>query len=279
MPEGHTIHRLALDIQRDLGAQTLRISSPQGRFAAAGMLDGETLVEAEAIGKHLLLHLQTTCIHIHLGLFGKFYRVTAPAPAPRPSVRLRLSGDTRTWDLVGPTACVCLETSELAALRERIGADPLSARARPQKAWKTFSTSRRAVGALLLDQSIIAGIGNVYRAEILFLLGIHPEVPANRIGQPQFKKLWALAQQLLARGVKEGRIVTTPKIKGVRSTRRESLYVYKRAECRTCEGAITSVVLAGRPIYLCATCQPLDSSYLPSRNQFATDNTSTARST
>lgn len=88
------------------------------------------------------------------------------------------------------------------AIKARLGQDPLSADACPGTLWLRISRSRSAIGTLLLNQSVIAGVGNVYRAEILFLLGIHPETPANRLSRKQFDELWKLTVDLLTTGVK-----------------------------------------------------------------------------
>ncbi len=182
MPEGHTIHRLALDLGRDFAGKLVAASSPQGRFRDAARIDGTELTRAHALGKHLFLDFGERCVHVHLGLFGKFKRRRLGEP-PRPTVRLRLATESAVWDLTGPTACELVDAKELAALRARIGGDPLAEGTRPAATWKRVSRSKRAIGALLLDQSIYAGIGNVYRAEILFLAGVNPLVPGTELGR------------------------------------------------------------------------------------------------
>ena len=118
MPEGHTIHRAARDHARDLARQTLRVTSPQGRFDVGPRLTrGATLVRVEAYGKHLFYVFERgTTIHVHLGLFGKFYRKKTPAPPPRPTTRMRLEGDAITIDLVGPTACEVIGPKKKASI-------------------------------------------------------------------------------------------------------------------------------------------------------------------
>jgi endonuclease-8 len=256
VPEGHTIHRLATDLARDLGGQRLEVSSPQGRFGDAASLAGTRLIRTEAVGKHLFLYFEPAVVHIHLGLFGRFRRSPLPAPEPRGALRLRLVGDTYAWDLRGPTCCEIIEEDARAALLARLGADPLSADADPKPAWQRLSKSSRAIGAVLLDQSIFAGLGNVYRAEILFMLGLHPELPASSLTRKEFNAIWKLARELLARGVKERRIVTKPSIKGRRLRRDEALPVYARRVCEVCNGSIRRWTLGARTVYACETCQP-----------------------
>ena len=127
---------------------------------------------------------------------------------PRPTTRLHLVGDHVAWDLIGPTCCELLGPAARRALLARLGADPLAATADVEKAWTVVHATKRAIGAVLLDQRVVSGIGNVYRAEILYLLGIHPETPACALDRATFDELWDLTRSLLARGVKEKRIVT-----------------------------------------------------------------------
>jgi endonuclease VIII len=263
MPEGHTIHRLALDLNRDFMGHAIKASSPQGRFTDHGVIDGMQLKEAHAIGKHLFLEFKTSDrearVHIHLGLFGKFKKQPLAGRDPGPSVRLRIQHDVHCWDLAGPTACEVLDDVKFEALQDRLGADPLSAAPRSPRTWHKVHASKRSIGALLLDQSVFAGIGNVYRAELLFLIGVHPEASGNAIDKTQFEKLWKLARELLKRGVKANRIVT---VDGAdrRTRKKEALYVYKQKHCRICSVPIARSTNATRTIYHCPSCQPLPSS-------------------
>lgn len=258
MPEGHTIHRLAQDLARDLGGHALSVSSPQGRFIDAAALDQAHLLRTEAVGKHLFLHFRgRRVVHIHLGLFGRCYRRKHPAPEPRTTTRLRLVGPAYTWDLVGPTCCELLGPASLTKLRKRLGVDPLAKNPNVELAWQKVSQSKRAIGAVLLDQSVFAGIGNVYRAELLFLIHLHPGTRSCDVGRAEFDELWSRAKSLLALGVKERRIATVPHAASTRLKRVEALYVYKRRTCRLCNGTITKIPSAGRPIYACERCQPL----------------------
>jgi endonuclease-8 len=116
------------------------------------------------------------------------------------------------------------------------------------------------VGAYLLDQSVIAGIGNVYRAELLFLCGIHPARPAASLSDQEFDELWERTVELLRIGVRTGRIVTTdPDEIGrprSRMRREDRLYAYHREHCRRCGSEIGVLELGGRPIWYCPVCQP-----------------------
>lgn len=261
MPEGHTIHRLARDHQKDFAGQALAVSSPQGRFrSGARKLDGRVLERVEACGKHLFYMWDDGILHVHLGLYGKFRRHRLPAPDPRGAVRLRVIGDDVAVDLNGPNQCELLKYSEYEAILDRLGPDPLRSDADAERVWKRVSGSRAAIGTLLLNQSVIAGIGNVYRAEILFLLGLHPETPGRALSRDEFDRLWTLACDLLRIGVRYNRIIVADpdeigKPRG-RMKRDERLLIYKKEFCSRCEAAVRSWDVGNRTIYACPVCQP-----------------------
>jgi endonuclease VIII len=261
MPEGHTLHKLARELHAGLAGTIPELSSPQGRFAAADAISGELLLRADALGKHLLLEFESTTVHVHLGLFGRVFRHRGPPPPPRDSIRLRLAGATRTWDICGPTCCELLDEAGLAKLKNRIGADPLApsldANVVKQLEQKLKRT-RRPIGSVLLDQSILSGIGNVYRAEILFILKTNPMRPANALTRKEITRIWQLTVELLARGAKAGRIITKAPKSGARPTRGESLHVYRKRTCAACGAVIVALNLGGRPLYACPTCQGFD---------------------
>lgn len=253
MPEGHTIHRLAQDLARDLKGHRLEVTSPQEdgkRFPDAPRVNGCVLRETSAVGKHLLLRFSGgSVVHVHLGLFGKL----RPRRSDRGTTRLRLRRDDITWDLVGPTCCEVLGPAGVRALKARLGADPLAKDADVSRAWKVVHATKRSIGAVLLDQRVFAGIGNVYRAEILFLHGIHPQLPANQLTRRQFNAMWKTMRELLARGVREKRIVTVDEPKSRR--RADAVHVYKRTTCRACEGPVSKLTIANRTMYACERCQ------------------------
>lgn len=263
MPEGHTIHRLARQQQKVFGGQVVHAVSPQGRFVeGAARIDGRVLRRTEAYGKHLLHHyVGGVLLHIHLGLYGKFVTGTGPPPQPRGALRLRLSADPHWTDLRGPTACELLEPGERIALLARLGPDPLRRDADPSRALARIVRSRTSVGALLMDQTVIAGVGNVYRAELLFRHRVNPLLPGRDLGAERWAEMWGDLVVLMTAGLRTGRIVTVrpedrPRKRGI-LTREESGYVYRRAglPCRVCSTEIRTKLLVGRNLFWCPQCQ------------------------
>jgi endonuclease VIII len=262
VPEGHTIHRLARDHAGWFAGQQVRVTSANGRFAeAAALLDGQVLETTEAYGKHLFHRFEGgRIVHVHLGLFGKVLVQDAPPQPPRDTSRYRVVGPAHAIDLVGATACDLFTDDEVDALLARLGPDPLRADADPDRAWAALQRRSVAIGRALMDQAVLAGVGNVYRAEVLFVHGVHPELPARDLPRATWEAMWRTLVTWLRRGVRQGRIVTTDpeEIGRPRSRMRadERLHVYKRAACRRCGDGIRRWDLAGRWAYACETCQP-----------------------
>lgn len=263
MPEGHTIHRLARRQHRDLVGRVLESTSPQGRFAAgAELVDGRPATGVEALGKHLFHRFDDLTVHVHLGLFGRFRRVMGEDPPP-PSEQTRwiLATEEVEWRLSGPTVCEVIDPDTESALRARIGPDPLAGDD-PGPFVDRLSRTRRPIGRVLLDQAVIAGVGNVYRAEILFLAGVDPRRPADDLTNDEAATIWDIAAEQLAAGERSGRIVTVlpadvdvPSLSMV--PRGERVYAYKRdgLPCRRCGTPIVSDDAGGRSIWWCPACQ------------------------
>ncbi|MFJ4004306.1 Fpg/Nei family DNA glycosylase [Streptomyces sp. NPDC090023] len=267
MPEGHTIHRLARDYAERFRGTTPLVTSPQGKFAdAAELLDGAELTTTDAHGKHLFLGFRDSdWVHIHLGLFGKVAFGPAPAPPPTDTVRLRLANDTAYVDLRGPTTCALITDAEKRAVHDRLGPDPLRPDADPAAAYRRISRSRTSVAALLMDQKTIAGVGNVYRAEVLFRHGIDPYRTGRDLTRAEWDAIWADLVALMRDGVRDNRIDTvrpehTPEAMG-RPPRVDDhggeVYVYRRATlpCHICGTEIRTADLAARNLFWCPACQ------------------------
>lgn len=262
MPEGHTLHRIAVDHSKILGGKRVAVSSPQGRFAAsAELVDGVRLKRIEAYGKHLFYFWANGLVgHVHLGLFGRFrvYRDLGPTEAP--TVRMRMMVPKATIDLIGPTDCTIGTPDDRDRIVARLGPDPLRADADPQKAYDAIVRRAAPIGQLILDQKVISGLGNVYRAEALFVNHISPMRPGNKITPDDFDALWATIVQMLQQGFVEDRIATLDReefdVPMGRARRGDTTYVYHRDICLRCGSPILTVELGGRACYYCPVDQP-----------------------
>ena len=274
MPEGHTLHRLAGELNAVFAGRPVRVGSPQGRFAdAAALVDGTVLEGAEAWGKHLFIGFTgERFVHVHLGLYGKFdvHAGVEEVPLPVGQVRLRIATGPGMLglayaDLRGATTCELVTGEQRDAVVARSGPDPIRADADPARAWERIRRSRAPIGGLLMDQTVLAGVGNVYRAEVLFRHRLHPLRPGATLRSGQFAALWDDLVGLMAEGVRTGRIDTVrpehmPEAMG-RPPRVDDhggeVYVYRRngQPCHVCGTTIRTEVLLGRNLFWCPQCQ------------------------
>lgn len=282
MPEGHTIHALARRIERRFAGAPVAVSSPQGRFAAeAALLDGQELVGASAAGKHLFVEFAgQDFLHVHLGLIGKFeVSPYGGGGAPIGAVRCRLRNASHVADLRGPNVCALATPETVTRVLGRLGPDPLRADADPDRAWARIMRSHKPIAELLMDQTVVAGVGNVYRCELLFRNRVDPFRPGAQIRPATWRALWQDMVTLFPLGVRFGQILTLPdQVSSARAaydsaaalateeastggalgtTYERSFAVYQRTgePCRTCGSRVRSRDLAGRTLYWCGRCQ------------------------
>jgi len=277
MPEGHTLFRLAADLSSAFGGQVVEVTSPQGRFSEeAALLDGHMLEIAESAGKHLFVRFDLgaeaaadpgalTVLHVHLGLIGAFSIEEAPVPAAVGAVRVRIVGLSAYADLRGATTCELVSDTSVQTILAKLGPDPLRADADPDKAFQRIRKSRKSIGALLMDQSVLAGVGNVYRAESLFRARLNPLTPGLKVTRRRWDAIWSDLVDLMEYGVQTGRIDTVrpehePAAMG-RDPRVDDhggeVYVYRRQgqACWVCGSMVKTKVLEGRNLFWCPTCQ------------------------
>jgi formamidopyrimidine-DNA glycosylase len=180
-------------------------------------------------------------------------------------LRLRLESERGWADLRGAITCELLDDEQRDVLIARLGEDPLQKKADPLRPWARISRSRVTIAALLMQQDVLAGVGNVYRAEVLFRQGIGPHRAGRSLSQDQWLDLWKDLRVLMRAGVRANRIVTTrPADRPLGSRgrglirREDSFYVYRRAgePCRLCGKPVQIELLAGRNLYWCPTEQP-----------------------
>jgi endonuclease-8 len=264
MPEGHSIRHLATVHSYGFLGTAVQASSPQGRFAeGAELINNRVMTDVTCKGKHLFFHFDDDIVHIHLGLYGWFTTQKNKGQVAKDSIRLRITNEEYVSDLVGPTACEIFDKQKYMGKINSLGPDPLRDDADPEEAWQKIKKSKKTVGQLLMDQSVIAGIGNVYRAELLFLSNQSPFVPGKELHRDKFDSLWRDSVRLLTVGAEDGKIKTVAeghltndevKLHGCSQTS----YVYKRTgnPCRVCSNTVQADDMGGRTLYWCPSCQP-----------------------
>ncbi len=331
MPEGHSVHRIARQFDRNFIGKTLSASSPQGRFAeGAAVLDGRSAVSVQAVGKQMFLEAEgDVWLRVHLGLYGAWdfagdilvdptiasangrmgqtnQRGTvvdeevlddagenslASIGAPRRTrvhvrmseqtkgladegaewpppvvgqVRLRLMTDITAADLRGPAACELQTPAEMLATVAKLGPDPLVGDPAENEERFVRAVRRRGVpiALLLMDQSVVSGIGNVYRAEMLYRARLNPHTPGKHVPEEIVRELWRDWARLLPIGVETGQMMTMDDLspqdyRAAMASRDDRHWVYHRAglPCRTCGTEIVLEELGARKLYWCPRCQ------------------------
>ncbi|MFF5626508.1 Fpg/Nei family DNA glycosylase [Microbacterium sp. NPDC012755] len=331
MPEGHSVHRIARQFDRNFVGKSMRASSPQGRFAeGAAVLDGREAVSVQAVGKQMFLEVEGDLwLRVHLGLYGAWdfageilidptiasangrmgqtnQRGTdlgeailddagenslASIGAPRRTrvhvrmseqtkgladedgewpppivgqVRLRLMTDITAADLRGPTACVIQTPEEMLATVAKLGPDPLvgDPAENEERFVRAVRKKQTVIALLLMDQAVVSGIGNVYRAEMLFRHRLNPHTPGRDIPEEIVRELWRDWVRLLAVGVETGQMMTMDDLspeqyRAAMASRDDRHWVYHRAglPCRICGTEIALEEIGARKLYWCPRCQ------------------------
>jgi endonuclease-8 len=286
MPEGNEIHRFAERHAAALAGRRVSADSPNGAFPDAELLHGRKLRAVEAYGKHLgYIFGRDTILHIHLGMYGDFKDGQMPLPPEKGALRLRLWNKFHWVELRGATDCSIFDAEKWQALLGRLGPDPLRPESDPEPGFAVIARRNTPIGQLLMDQSVFAGIGNIYRAELLFRAGLHPRTPGREVPRKAVAAIWKDACRLMPQGMEDRRIVTTlardrakaragatdeprapkraaqtsqPGAHSRRAVHDEAIhYVYRRhgKPCLRCGTKIEKEEMAGRTVYWCPACQ------------------------
>jgi endonuclease-8 len=265
MPEGHSIRHFANVHDDCFQGLTVKASSPQGRFdEGAEAIDGKTFVGTSTHGKHLFFHFaeHDHIVHIHLGLYGWFSVRKNRGGKPKQSARLRLENASFISELVGPTKCNYITTQELQNACAKLGPDPLHDDVDPQAMFDKIQSSKKSIASLLMNQSVVAGIGNVYRAELLFLEKLDPFMPGREVPSESLTNIWNNASVLMTDGATDGMIRTVApqhltEAEASDHKYNQYSYVYKRhtLPCRICGTTVLIDEVDGRKLYWCKKCQ------------------------
>ena len=256
MPEGDTVHGIAGGIRERIAGQTLgRVGgSSQAVRRHAHRLIGARVEAVEAVGKHLLIDFEGGwTLHVHLGMTGRWS--FGPPTGRRGDGPCRVALETASWAVrcynapsveldrspriwrvvsgLGPDLTVPGPDLGEAVRRARVGGP------------------RHTISRILLDQSVAAGIGNVYRNEVLFETGIHPATPVGSVSDEQLLTTFGRAARQLRLNSGRRRSTTGARRPGTR------LYVYEREgrSCRRCGARIRRDRLEGRTTFWCPSCQ------------------------
>ena len=260
MPEGDTVHRAARLLDRSLSGDVLVRTDFRVPQHATADLAGATVVETVSRGKHLLTRIdgdERWTLHTHLKLEGS-WRVHDPGERwRRPAQQARVVLETARKVAVGFSLGVVelLPRDREPDAVGHLGPDLLGPDWDEAEAVRRLSTDpARPIGQALLDQTRLAGIGNMYMAELCFTSGVHPETPVGRV--PDLTRLVRRAKLMLEQNKQRPTQSTTGSL-------REPFWVYRRdrSPCRRC-GTPIEVAMVGEPgreraAYWCPSCQPV----------------------
>ena len=258
MPEGDTAHLAARRLDAALAGKVItRCDLRVPRYATSD-LSGQTVLNVGARGKHLLMRTDgDQTLHTHLKMEGEWhvYRPDERWQGPGHQVRAIIGSEDRVAVGFRLGICELLPTPEEHRVIGHLGPDPLGDDWDAEIALAGFlKEPDRSVSDVLLDQRVIAGPGNVYRCEVLFLAGLHPSTPVERLDRPA--ELISLLARLMVANRDTGRQITTGD-----SRRGRTHWVYGRGgeQCRRCGTPIarTPGTPGGeRVTYWCPACQP-----------------------
>jgi endonuclease-8 len=274
MPEGDTIFRTARTLNNLLaGHRATRFDTAYAhlaRFDDEKAIAGRLIERCEAAGKHVLIVFEGDLVlRTHMRMNGSWHVYRHGERWWRGPQAMRVRVDTADWVAVAFDVPV----AEFVTAKQLASTDPVAALG-PDLLKPDFDRDEairrvRAAGALpiaqaLLDQRLVAGIGNVYKSEVLFLAGIHPDTPASAVPQESIARVMDIARSLLGDNVVEGTPAAIQTYRSLRRTDRrsdpsDSLWVYSRAgqPCRRCGTSIASKKMGpdARATYWCPTCQ------------------------
>ena len=263
MPEGNEIHRWAERHAAAFAGKPVRVDGPQGRFADSDVIDGRKLQRVMAVGKHLGYDFgKDRILHVHLGLQGDFTEGSGPLPEVKGALRLRMwnaaavkmpavpgvskrhgwySEDDGTghiaaekvaWvELRGPMDCSVYTQEKWEKLLKRLGPDPLNGDG-PEKMIAKVGEEQEGDRRVADGSEVAAGVGNIFRAELLFRARLSPFTPGSEVAEKTLRSIWKDAGVLMKAGMVDRRIVTTkpedrPHTKG-QALKEEAHYVYRR---------------------------------------------------
>ncbi|MCU1546478.1 MAG: glycosylase [Homoserinimonas sp.] len=257
MPEGDTVHLTARNLHQVLAGQTLTRCDIRVPAFATIDLSGEVVGDVVARGKHLLIRAGDSTIHSHLKMEGAWHIYRRGSRWKRPEWQARIVLETANWVTVGFALGILevIPTAEESTVVGYLGPDPLGPDWNADEALRRMlADPARPVGLALLDQRVMAGLGNVYRNEVCFLRGILPTRPVGNVAQPE--KLVDLAHRLIQANKDRSTRTTTGKLRG------QTSWVQSRdgQPCSRCGTTIQRGELGDNPLQLrntffCPVCQ------------------------
>ena len=267
MPEGDTIFFLAERMRLQLVGRTLRHVWLR-EVSGASAVEGAEVTAVRSVGKHLLIDLEKAdapnrILRSHLGMNGSWRTLRRPVPRnPACRIAFRIEGgpELRCEEAAQVEVFLARDEVRHPAL-SRLGPDLLGEHDLDAVVARARARSPEDLAALLLDQGTAAGLGNVYKSELLFRAGLHPLLPVSAVDDATLRRLFEDGAQLLAANSRRSRRVTTLGPRGARArVRGIDHFVYGRGgrPCVLCGTRVQGMRQGPlvRPTWWCPRCQP-----------------------
>lgn len=243
MPEGDSLRRLANQIEKMFSGSEVQVVTNDPRLQE---LSGQELIESDATGKNLFLKFPNTYLHIHLGLFGKasITRLSRKPAVTSPKT-FQMFNEKYAATITSPMRVEAITGEEKAERVSKLGPDPLSRNPSGEEGQQfisNFQKSGKAVADALLDQSLVAGVGNIIRAEVLYNLQLNPFQKSKEIDEETLEKLWEEVDKALKEAVENKRITM-------------SIYSRRGKKCPSCGNKVVKEKFRGRYLHYCPVCQ------------------------
>ncbi|MBD2104229.1 DNA-formamidopyrimidine glycosylase [Leptolyngbya sp. FACHB-261] len=276
LPEVETVRRglaHALNGRQIQGADVLlarSVAYPESPTDFVTALRGTTLVDWQRRGKYLLGQLAREQVAagwlgIHLRMTGSLWFKPEGPPSIHTRIRLFLDGgdelrfsDTRTFGRMWAVPPDCPPEKVITGL-QKLGPEPFSEAFSSDYLYTALHRRQRPLKSALLDQELVAGVGNIYADEALFTAGLSPTLPGSQITPEQAARLQKAVRSVLQAGINSGgsSFSNFQNVQGVLGNYLDGAQVFRRtgAPCPTCGTPVARIKLAGRSTHFCPTCQ------------------------
>lgn len=275
VPELPEVHTISQDLNKAVSGYTISkvwlsdvYCGVANRPGFAKQLEGRKITKVTRIAKNIVIDTDSDAtLLIHLGMTGRLLLIDpAKKTGKHAHLVLKLQKETavKVLAFTDPRMFGKIQVLDSAAkskLNEKYGIDATKAAAKIDKLFEQSAKRKTIIKTLLLDQSFISGLGNIYATESLFLSGIHPQRKANTLTKKELQKLLIAAQKVVNDGIKH-RGTTLPDEAYVDiwekpGAHQNYLNIYLKTICPKCKGKVSYTKIAQRGTYFCPKCQPL----------------------
>lgn len=225
------------------------------------VLTGATCLSVSRRAKYVLIETTEQTVLAHLGMSGSF-RLVQPGTPLKTHDHVQIGVGAYELRYHDPRRFGCMLWADSArgcGLLSELGPEPLTADFDGHWLYRLSRSKRIAVKNFVMTNQVVVGVGNIYASESLFLAGIRPTRPANRISLARYQRLAETIKQVLARSIESGGTTLRDFVNGQGEPGyfQQTLQVYGRAgaPCHSCGDVIRSQVIGGRNSFFCPTCQ------------------------